>query len=90
MMAALWRAYFDSTLDSAPFQRIGCACVLENIGTGLGSIIRGLFSQVNFLRPETTRFLMLHLHEEIPHGEQILNAVREAKLGACGTMQRAY
>lgn len=80
MMAAVWRAYFDSTLEDQPFQRIGCTCVLENIGSGLGPTVKSLFQKLDFLTPNTTRFLLLHLHEEVPHGEQILAALTSSKL----------
>jgi hypothetical protein len=80
--AALWWAYFDSIMESQPLQRLGGTCILENIGVGLGAVIRPLFKTLDFIRPETTRFLMVHLHEEIPHGDEVLRVVDAAKLDA--------
>lgn len=78
--ASLWWAYFDTVLDSQPLQRLGATCVLENLGVGLGATIRPLFSTLDFLRPDTTRFLMLHLHEDVPHGAEVLDAIEAAEL----------
>lgn len=78
--SALWWAYFNSTLDNEPFQRLGGTCILENIGVGLGDVIKPLFKVNDFLRPDTTRFLRLHLHEEIPHGDQVFGILEQSHL----------
>lgn len=78
--SAIWWAYFNSTLDSEPFQRLGGTCILENIGVGLGDVLKPMFATKDFLRTDTTRFLRIHLHEEIPHGDQVLGILEEAHL----------
>ena len=78
--SAIWWAYFNSTLDTEPFQRLGGTCILENIGVGLGEVLKPLFATKDFLRADTTRFLRIHLHEEIPHGDQVLGVLEEAHL----------
>ena len=84
--ASLWWAYFDSVLDTQPFQRLGGTCILENIGVGLGAAIKPLFAKLDFIRPDTTRFLMVHLHEELPHGDLVLRMIGSSKL-ECADME---
>jgi hypothetical protein len=76
----LWHAYFRSVVESRPFVRLGAATVLENISGGCARqwVQRAL--QGAFLTRDNTKFLVLHQHEALPHGEQILDAIREAQL----------
>lgn len=74
----LWHAHFGAVVDRWPFLRLGAACILENIAGGLaGTMVRKAL-QAPFLTPENSRFIVLHLHEIQPHGEQILEALASA------------
>ena len=77
---ALWHSYFTSITSQRPFIRLGAACVLENLSGGemQASLQKLLSSQ--FLNRENTRFIVLHQHETIPHGDQILEALAGAQL----------
>lgn len=78
----LWHAYFSKVVQDRPFVRIGAACVLENLS---GNENRGAFKellQAPFLNKDNTKFLVLHMHETLPHGEQILDAVRHSGLSS--------
>jgi hypothetical protein len=77
----LWHAHFGAVVDRWPFLRLGAACVLENIAGGVaGPMVRKAL-QAPFLAPENSRFIVLHLHEAQPHGEQILEALASAGTG---------
>jgi len=61
-----------------PFVRLGAATILENISGGrakpwVQKALRG-----DFLTRGNTKFLVLHQHEALPHGDQILEAIAEA------------
>ncbi len=73
----LWWAYFDSIIDSRPFVRLGATCILENLGSGGSDIVRRLLYNANFITEHTSRFVQIHLHEELPHGDQIINALQK-------------
>ena len=79
---ALWWTYFDRIVEEKPFVRLGTTCVLENLGAGTGPIVRALFERTDFLNRKNTRFLEIHLHEILPHGDQILDALRSVTLNA--------
>ncbi|WP_043367477.1 iron-containing redox enzyme family protein [Belnapia sp. F-4-1] len=76
----LWHAYFTSIIAERPFVRLGAATVLENISDGPAKpwVVKAL--QGPFLRRENTKFLVLHQHETLPHGTQIMDAIAEAGL----------
>lgn len=76
----LWHAYFTSIVAERPFVRLGAATVLENISSGTAKpwVTRAL--QGPFLNCENTKFLVLHQHETLPHGVQILDAIAQAGL----------
>jgi hypothetical protein len=69
---ALWWAYFDVVVRERPFVRLGTTAVLENLGVGAGELGHRLLKEASFLTPATTRFLEIHFHEVLPHGDQIL------------------
>jgi hypothetical protein len=76
----LWHAYFSELLVERPFIRLGAACVLENISSGSArSLVKRALS-ASFLSRENTKFLVLHQHETLPHGEQIITALSQAAL----------
>lgn len=76
----LWHLYVRDILDEHPFQRLGTTCVLENVsgGAARGPVQQAL--RAPFLTRDNTRFLVLHQHELLPHGEQILAALEAAHL----------
>lgn len=76
----LWRAYFDGVVQTRPFVRLGATCVLENLGAGAGDLGHRLLDEAGFLDEHNTRFLQIHFHEELPHGDQIIAALRAVDL----------
>lgn len=74
----LWWAYFDNIVLTRPFVRLGATCVLENLGAAAGALGHRLLDEAPFLNDKNTRFLQIHFHEELPHGEQIFAALKAA------------
>lgn len=77
---SLWWAYFDQIVEHRPFVRLGATCVLENLGAGAGALGHRLLDEANFLTKSNTRFLTIHFHELLPHGDQIISALTSAPL----------
>lgn len=76
----LWKAYFDSIIDTKPLMRLGATCVLENISTPNDKIIQSLLT-ADFLNPRNLKFITIHRHsEELPHGDEIIEALDNASL----------
>ena len=78
----LWHNYFSKVVIDRPFVRLGAAAILENISDGEAKPWVRKALQGTFLTRENTKFLVLHQHETLPHGEQILSAVEEGGLEA--------
>ncbi len=78
----LWWAYFDSIIESRPLVRLGATCILENLGSGASHIIKPLLLNSKFITDRTSRFVQIHLHEELPHGYQVINALQKAELSS--------
>lgn len=78
----LWWAYFDTVIYERPFVRLGATCVLENFGSGIGDLVKPILQATPFITPKTSRFLQIHMHEELPHGDQILAALTQARPNA--------
>ena len=76
---SLWLAYFDRIVETRPFVRLGATCVLENLGAGAGALGREML-EADFLSPDCTRFIEIHFHEALPHGDQIIQALEGAEL----------
>ncbi len=77
----LWWAYFDSIVASRPFIRLGATTILENIAAPSRDVIQQLFANARYLTPKNTRFFTIHQHDEtLPHGDQILDALKSANL----------
>lgn len=76
----LWWSYFNSIIEDRPFVRLGATCILENISVGNGDLIQDLVKGAAYLNPRNTRFLIIHQHEELPHGDQILDALSQGNL----------
>jgi hypothetical protein len=71
----LWHAHFRAVVDDWPYLRLGAACVLENLSGGVAREATRAALAAPFLTRENTRFVVLHLHEAQPHGEQIVAAL---------------
>jgi len=78
----LWWRYFDAVVQEKPFLRLGATCILENISGGSSDLIASLLKSAPWLNPRNTRFLVIHQHEELPHGDQIRDALSKANLTA--------
>lgn len=82
MDVSMWWAYFDQIVEHRPFVRLGATCVLENLGAGAGSLGHELLDNAPFLNKSNTRFLTIHFHELLPHGDQIIAALDRVPLDA--------
>jgi hypothetical protein len=76
----LWHAHFRAVVADWPFLRLGAACVLENLSDGAARDATRTALRAPFLSAENTKFVMLHLHEVPPRGEQIVAALAAARL----------
>jgi hypothetical protein len=76
----LWHHYFRSVVVDRPFVRLGAATILENISGGAArEWVRKALAGA-FLTRDNTKFLILHQHETLPHGDQILGAIESGGL----------
>ena len=71
----LWHSYFRSVVATRPFLRLGAAAILENISAGVAREPTRRALSGAFMTKDNTKFLVLHQHETLPHGEQILDAL---------------
>lgn len=78
----LWHTYFSKIVADRPFVRLGAAAILENISDGAAKEWVRKALQGSFLTRDNTKFLVLHQHETLPHGDQILEAIEGADLEA--------
>jgi hypothetical protein len=76
----LWHAYFEKVVRHRPFIRLGAACILENISAGVAREPTNRALSAPFLTRENTKFLVLHQHEALPHGDQIVDALANGSL----------
>lgn len=76
----LWHSYFRGIVATRPFVRLGAATILENISSGSAKpwVKRALTGP--FLTKDNTKFLVLHQHETLPHGDQLLEAITQGQL----------
>ncbi len=67
----LWHHYFKSVVIDRPFVRLGAATILENISDGAAKdwVRKALTGE--FLTRDNTKFLVLHRHETLPHGDRL-------------------
>lgn len=82
MDVSMWWAYFDQIVEHRPFVRLGATCVLENLGAGAGALGHDLLDNAPFLNKSNTRFITIHFHELLPHGDQIIAALDRVPLDA--------
>lgn len=76
----LWWSYFSEVIKTNPLVRLGGTCVLENVGSSVGDLIDEALAKSPFLTPKNTTFLILHKHEVLDHGAEILEAIEAADL----------
>jgi len=76
----LWHAYFSAISADRPFVRLGATCVMENLGSGIGDVAKSLFANSPFINKANSRFLLLHLHETLPHGDEVYDALSSVEL----------
>ena len=77
----LWWAFFDTQVMERPLVRLGATCVLENIADHANDVINRLLSKSPYLNPRNMKFITIHRHgAELPHGDQILEALESAQL----------
>ena len=76
----IWWSFFNNVVNERPFVRLGATCILENISTGNSDMIQGLLQKATYLNPRNMRFLVIHQHEELPHGDQIIDALNQGNL----------
>nr|WP_314444103.1 iron-containing redox enzyme family protein [uncultured Sphingomonas sp.] len=74
----LWHSYFSKVTVDRPFLRLGAACILENLSSGAVKEPLSQMLSAPFLNRDNTNFIVLHQHEVLPHGQQILEAIEEA------------
>lgn len=79
---SMWKLYQEEQISSRPFTRLGTTCVLENISGPANSLIEKILTNTKFLGPKNTKFIVIHKHEALPHGDQIFNALAEAKMSS--------
>jgi len=71
----LWWSYFDTIVDTSPMIRLGATCVLENIASFAKDEIKATMQNTPFLNAKNTSFIVIHQHEELPHGDEIISAL---------------
>lgn len=76
----LWHSLFERHTPVHPFTRLGAAAVLENLSSGEAQAMVSAALRAPFLSRENTRFIAIHRHETLPHGQQMLDALHQADL----------
>jgi hypothetical protein len=71
----LWWAYQRAILPTKPLERLGATAILENIGNFAAPVIKELMAEADFINKKNSSFTLVHMHEELPHGDQILDAL---------------
>jgi len=71
----LWWQYQKYVVEHKPLERLGATAVLENVGNHAAPIIKQLFAEADFINSKNTTFATVHMHEVLPHGDQILDAL---------------
>lgn len=76
----LWKAYFAKIIYDRPFVRLGATAILENALSKASAIFDKLLSTASYLKVENMRYLIIHKHEELPHGDQVIAALKNGNL----------
>lgn len=76
----IWWKYFEPYLFEKPLVRLGATVILENLTQASSETLDQVLKHSLFLNSRNTKFLQIHRHEELPHGDQILDALATAEL----------
>lgn len=71
----LWWAYQKAILPTKPLERLGATAILENIGNFAAPVIKELMAEADFITKKNSSFTQVHMHEELSHGDQIMDAL---------------
>lgn len=74
-LVEVWWAYQRNAIKTKPLERLGATAILENVGNYSAPIIKELMGSAAFLTKKNTTFTQVHMHETLPHGDQILDAL---------------
>lgn len=74
-LVELWWAYQKQAIAIKPLERLGATAVLENVGNYAAPIIKDLMAAAPFISNKNTTFTQVHMHEALPHGDQILDSL---------------
>ena len=74
-LVQLWWAYQKEAIAQRPLERLGAASILENVGNYAAPLIKDLFANADFINNQNTTFTRVHMHEELPHGDQIMEVL---------------
>jgi hypothetical protein len=76
----LWHAYFRGVVTEKPLIRLGAACILESISGGAAREPARRALSAPFLTRDNSKFLVMHQHEMVPHGDMFLAALESVEL----------
>ncbi|AWV97897.1 hypothetical protein [Arcticibacterium luteifluviistationis] len=74
-LVEVWWAYQRQAVATKPLERLGATAVLENVGNFAAPIIKELMGSASFISKKNTTFTQVHMHEALPHGDQILDSL---------------
>jgi len=86
-LVEVWWQYQRKVIKDNPFQRLGTTCILENIGNHSAKMLKGIMAKAPFITQRNTSFIQVHMHEVLPHGDQIVEALDSAKLNEYHTQE---
>jgi hypothetical protein len=74
-LVEVWWAYQKRAIKYKPLERLGATAILENVGNYAAPIIKEIMGSATFINKKNTTFTQVHMHEALPHGDQILDAL---------------
>lgn len=80
-LVEVWWAYQRQAIATKPLERLGATAILENVGNFAAPIIKELMNSASFITKKNTTFTQVHMHEALPHGDQILDALANENFG---------
>ena len=69
----LWWAYQKAIIPLKPLERLGATAILENVGNFAAPFIKEMFAKASFINKKNSTFTQVHMYEELPHGDQIMD-----------------
>lgn len=73
----LWWEYQKMVVKIRPIERLGATAILENIGNYAAPIIKSVLFNADFISHSNIKFVEVHMHEELPHGDQIIEILSQ-------------